>query len=231
VTEFVEPGADSYEYGIVYVRAPNEPHRAGMTKSEADKWIAEWRQDGGRDIFRVIRRWLGPWELLGEITVDDRDIETIVFESLGEVSTCWDPSTGDAVFDSTRARAIGDRLLAEIRARIVGDRSDELREQRDTARSQRAALAQRCERLDERRHELHDLLTVVETERDRLRAVVVATATDARVLVKVLGQGSADAAAALAERIYDRHEPYDVGEQLDGSQIMGRQPAEEPDSG
>jgi hypothetical protein len=172
VTEFVEPGADSYEYGIVYVRAPNEPHRAGMTKSEADKWIAEWRQDGGRDIFRVIRRWLGPWELLGEITVDDRDIETIVFESLGEVSTCWDPSTGDAVFDSTRARAIGDRLLAEIRARIVGDRSDELREQRDTARSQRAALAQRCERLDERRHELHDLLTVVETERDRLRAVV-----------------------------------------------------------
>jgi hypothetical protein len=147
------------------------------------------------------------------------------------IGAIWDPSTGDAVFDSTRARAIGDRLLAEIRARIVGDRSDELREQRDTARSQRAALAQRCERLDERRHELHDLLTVVETERDRLRAVVVATATDARVLVKVLGQGSADAAAALAERIYDRHEPYDVGEQLDGSQIMGRQPAEEPDSG
>jgi hypothetical protein len=147
------------------------------------------------------------------------------------IGAIWDPSTGDAVFDSTRARAIGDRLLAEIRARIVGDRSDELREQRDTARSQRAALAQSCERLDERRHELHDLLTVVETERDRLRAVVVATATDARVLVKVLGQGSADAAAALAERIYDRHEPYDVGEQLDGSQIMGRQPAEEPDSG
>jgi hypothetical protein len=147
------------------------------------------------------------------------------------IGAIWDPSTGDAVFDSTRARAIGDRLLAEIRARIVGDRSDELREQRDTVRSQRAALAQRCERLDERRHELHDLLTVVETERDRLRAVVVATATDARVLVKVLGQGSADAAAALAERIYDRHEPYDVGEQLDGSQIMGRQPAEEPDSG
>jgi hypothetical protein len=88
------------------------------------------------------------------------------------IGAIWDPSTGDAVFDSTRARAIGDRLLAEIRARIVGDRSDELREQRDTARSQRAALAQRCERLDERRHELHDLLTVVETERDRLRSVV-----------------------------------------------------------
>jgi hypothetical protein len=57
----------------------------------------------------------------------------------------------------------------------------------------------------------------LEAERDRLRAVVVATATDARVLVKALGQGNADAAAALAERIYDRHEPHDVGEQLDGS--------------
>lgn len=39
----------------------------------------------------------------------------------------------------------------------------------------------------------------LEAERDRLRAVVGATATDARVLV------------------YDRHAPYDVGEQLDGS--------------
>jgi hypothetical protein len=194
VTEFVEPGADSYEYGIVYLRAPNEPHRAGMTKSEADKWIAEWRQDGGRDVFRVIRRWLGPWELLGEITVDDRDIETIVFESLGEVSTCWDPSTGDAVFDSTRARAIGDRLLAEIRARIVGDRSDELIAERNRLRDDVVGLrmllaeatAERDQIQDERdvfrdqalpeaatiMNGLSAALAEANAERDQLRAIV-----------------------------------------------------------
>lgn len=67
--------------------------------------------------------------------MDDRDIETIVFESLGEASACWNPSTGDAVFDSTRAEAIGDRLLAEIRSRITGDRTDELLAERDRLRA------------------------------------------------------------------------------------------------
>jgi hypothetical protein len=67
--------------------------------------------------------------------MDERDIETIVFESLGEASMCWNPSTGDAVFDSTRAEAIGDRLLAEIRSRITGDRTDELLAERDRLRA------------------------------------------------------------------------------------------------
>jgi hypothetical protein len=67
--------------------------------------------------------------------MDERDIETIVFESLGEASACWNPSTGDAVFDSTRAEAIGDRLLAEIRSRITGDRMDELLAERDRLRA------------------------------------------------------------------------------------------------
>jgi len=70
---------------------------------------------------------------------------------------------------------------------------------------------------------LSEAVRRLEVERDRLRAVVVATATDARVLVKALGQGNADAATALAERIYDRHEPHDVGEQLDGGADMGGQ--------
>lgn len=67
--------------------------------------------------------------------MDDRDIETIVFESLGEVSVCWDPRPDTQVFDSTRARAVGDRLLAEIRARIIGDRTDELIVERNRLRA------------------------------------------------------------------------------------------------
>lgn len=65
VTELV-PGADKYEYGIAHVRSPNKPHRVGMTKSEAEGWIVDWRIEGGKDVYRVIRRRLGPWELLGE---------------------------------------------------------------------------------------------------------------------------------------------------------------------
>lgn len=54
---------------------------------------------------------------------------------------------------------------------------------------------------------------VEEMERaERLRTIVVNTATDARILVKALEQGNTNAAAAIAERIYERHEPYDVGE-------------------
>jgi hypothetical protein len=129
--------------------------------------------------------------------MDDRDLETIVFEALGEASTCWIPSTGNAVFDATRAQVIGDQLLAEIRSRIIGDHTDELiaerdherglrigldrlartlGEERDEARAQRDRLAEKCDRLDDRRNELHDLLTAVEAERDqaelgRLRTV------------------------------------------------------------
>lgn len=67
--------------------------------------------------------------------MDDHDIETIVLESLGEASTCWLPSTGDAVFDSARAQAIGEHLLAEIRARIIGDRTDQVIAERNRLRA------------------------------------------------------------------------------------------------
>jgi hypothetical protein len=56
------------------------------------------------------------------------------------------------------------------------------------------------------------------TERDRLRGAVQATATDARVMVKALAHGSLDAVVELAERIYNRHAPWDVGEAPDESE-------------
>jgi hypothetical protein len=53
-----------YEYGIQQLKRPEEPHRAGMTRDEAEGWLADWLNDGGKqDVFRVIRRTLGPWEI------------------------------------------------------------------------------------------------------------------------------------------------------------------------
>lgn len=46
---------------------------------------------------------------------EDKTLETKVFEALGEVSTCWIPNTGNAVFDSTKATEVGNRLMKEIK--------------------------------------------------------------------------------------------------------------------
>jgi len=42
-------------------------------------------------------------------------IREAVFQALGAASTCWIPGTGDAEFDSSRARDIGEELLVEIK--------------------------------------------------------------------------------------------------------------------
>lgn len=42
-------------------------------------------------------------------------IETAVFQALGAASVCWESMAGTGVFDSTRAKEIGDELLAVIR--------------------------------------------------------------------------------------------------------------------
>lgn len=48
------------------------------------------------------------------------DLETIIFESLGAASVCWENPDGAGVFDSTRAKEIGDAVLKEIK-RLMGD--------------------------------------------------------------------------------------------------------------
>lgn len=42
-------------------------------------------------------------------------LDSAVFQALGAASTCWDSLRQAGVFDSTRAKAIGDRLLEFIR--------------------------------------------------------------------------------------------------------------------
>jgi hypothetical protein len=41
-------------------------------------------------------------------------LESAVFQALGAASVCWENMSGTGVFQSERAKAIGDALLAEI---------------------------------------------------------------------------------------------------------------------
>lgn len=43
------------------------------------------------------------------------ELETKVFEALGAASTCWESLEGTGVFDSDRAKDLGDELVAWIR--------------------------------------------------------------------------------------------------------------------
>lgn len=46
------------------------------------------------------------------------DIETAVFKCIGAASVCWTHIDGERVFDSTRAKEIGDELVAYVRMTI-----------------------------------------------------------------------------------------------------------------
>jgi hypothetical protein len=55
--------ARGFEYGVLYVGYPDEPHRSNMTEDEARTWVAEWIESGAEPTaVVVIRRPLGVWE-------------------------------------------------------------------------------------------------------------------------------------------------------------------------
>lgn len=49
-------------------------------------------------------------------------IDTAVYQALGAASVCWSNMAGAGVFDSGRAKVIGDQLLARVKR---GDRTPE----------------------------------------------------------------------------------------------------------
>lgn len=56
---------------------------------------------------------------------DHDELRTAVFEALGAASTCWENLEGAGVFDSTRAKEIGDGLMAKLDA-FIEARANEL---------------------------------------------------------------------------------------------------------
>lgn len=42
------------------------------------------------------------------------ELKESIFMALGEASMCWDPLPSNQVFDSTRAKEIGDKLVEKI---------------------------------------------------------------------------------------------------------------------
>jgi hypothetical protein len=45
----------------------------------------------------------------------DPKLNKLIFEALGEASTCWENMYSTGVFDSTRAGMIGDKLMEDIK--------------------------------------------------------------------------------------------------------------------
>jgi len=57
----------------------------------------------------------------GERYLDKADtLEDLVFQALGAASACWANLEGAGVFESDRAKAIGDELLERLRAHLGG---------------------------------------------------------------------------------------------------------------
>ena len=54
-------------------------------------------------------------ESMAEVICGAETLEEAVFTALGAASVCWESMEGTGVFQSDRAKAIGDALLARIR--------------------------------------------------------------------------------------------------------------------
>lgn len=48
---------------------------------------------------------------------EDVDAETAIFIALGAASACWENLQGAGMFDSSRAKVIGEELLEHLRRR------------------------------------------------------------------------------------------------------------------
>lgn len=54
---------DTKEYGVMHDRYPDELHRGPMTKEEAERWVQEFEDEGGRaGAFYVVSRTVSPWK-------------------------------------------------------------------------------------------------------------------------------------------------------------------------
>ena len=52
----------------------------------------------------------------------EEKLETAVFQAIGAATVCWESVTDTGVFDSTRAKEIGDWLLEYIRGTYARER-------------------------------------------------------------------------------------------------------------
>lgn len=59
-------------------------------------------------------------EIEGFGTLSD-NLKTSIYMAIGEASTCWIPDTGSAVFDSTRAEKIANKLIEKIEKELRSD--------------------------------------------------------------------------------------------------------------
>lgn len=88
----------NYEYAIVYRLFPDDIHRGPFNKTEAERWVQEWLDDGGHpEAFTIVRRLVGSWD-----PVPDEE-ETVV-----------SANTARAVFDMPEVQYDSGSLLGAL---------------------------------------------------------------------------------------------------------------------
>ena len=66
-----EYGIGHYMYDLNSDNPEHGPHRLGMTLEEAQTWLDEWKEMGGRvEAFYLVRRPRGPWERFSSDSTD-----------------------------------------------------------------------------------------------------------------------------------------------------------------
>jgi hypothetical protein len=76
------------------------------------------------------------------------DLKQKIFESVGAASMCWEPRPSSQVFDSTKAKEIGDSLYASVEtelAAITAEREEKMERVRKAAEARLLILWQSTE--------------------------------------------------------------------------------------
>jgi hypothetical protein len=71
-------------------------------------------------------------------------LEEAVYQAIGAASMCWEDVAKAGVFDSTRAKEIGDDLLVKVRTLIAADIEAGCVHGRDTLLQPSGAACYRC---------------------------------------------------------------------------------------
>ena len=118
---------------------PNEQLKDIPEGDESARGIAALSCQLGRDMLEPVQQFMNALmladpsvflpdrleptfdEILDEANREASDREVLqqeVFEALGAASTCWETPEGAGVFDSTRAKELGDGLMSKIDAHV-----------------------------------------------------------------------------------------------------------------
>lgn len=109
----------------------SDGERLAYMGTDATRWVEEFTKLHGGDEGLMLGWFANAIEAgrtagMGDQRKSDEDerLRSLIFQSLGEASVCWESMSGTGVFDSDRARNIGERLCAEFGLPVEDNESD-----------------------------------------------------------------------------------------------------------